>query len=117
MSAEPRTLADAGRLLKSRELTAEAITEGCLARITERNRSLNAFITVLVDEARAQAKEADEEIAVGRYRGPLHGVPISIKDIIDMRNAPTTAASRVREAKPGKFEPRDVIERLERFAI
>jgi aspartyl-tRNA(Asn)/glutamyl-tRNA(Gln) amidotransferase subunit A len=98
MSAEPRTLADLGRLLQSRALTAEAATERCLARIAERNRSLNAYITVLEDEARAQAKELDHEIAAGSYRGPLHGVPISLKDIIDLRDTPTTAASRVRNA-------------------
>jgi aspartyl-tRNA(Asn)/glutamyl-tRNA(Gln) amidotransferase subunit A len=97
MSVEPRTLADLGRLLKSRALTAESATRDCLARITERNRSINAFITILEDEALAQAREADREIADGSYRGPLHGVPISLKDIIDLRNAPTTAASRVRE--------------------
>jgi aspartyl-tRNA(Asn)/glutamyl-tRNA(Gln) amidotransferase subunit A len=97
MTAEPRTLADLGRLLKSRAVTAEATVEGCLARITERNRSINAYITVLVDEALTQAQEADREIAAGRYRGPLHGVPISLKDIIDLRNTPTTAASRVRD--------------------
>jgi aspartyl-tRNA(Asn)/glutamyl-tRNA(Gln) amidotransferase subunit A len=96
MFAEPRTLAELGRQLKSRALTAEAATQDCLARITERNRSINAFITVLEDEALAQAKEADREIAEGSYRGPLHGVPISLKDIIDLRNTPTTAASRVR---------------------
>jgi aspartyl-tRNA(Asn)/glutamyl-tRNA(Gln) amidotransferase subunit A len=97
MSAEPRTLADVGRLLKSRALTAEEATRGCLARITERNRSINAFITVLEDEALAQARDADREISEGAYRGPLHGIPISLKDIIDLRNTPTTAASRVRD--------------------
>jgi aspartyl-tRNA(Asn)/glutamyl-tRNA(Gln) amidotransferase subunit A len=97
MNAEPRTLADLGRLLRSRAVTAAAVVEGCLARISEKNRSINAYITVLVDEALAQAQEADREIAAGRYRGPLHGVPISLKDIIDLRNIPTTAASRVRD--------------------
>jgi aspartyl-tRNA(Asn)/glutamyl-tRNA(Gln) amidotransferase subunit A len=97
MSVELRTVADLGRRLKSKEITAEAATEGCLTRITERNRSLNAYITVLVDEALEQARELDQEIASGGYRGPLHGVPISLKDLIDLRNAPTTAASRVRE--------------------
>ena len=97
MSAEPRTLADLGRLLKSRELTAESATQGCLAQITERNRAINAFITVLEDDALAQARDADREIAQGSYRGPLHGVPVSIKDLIDLRNTPTTAASRVRD--------------------
>jgi len=97
MSADRQTLVEVGRLLESKALTAEAVTEKCLAQITEKNRSLNAFITVLVDEAMAQAREADREIAEGRYRGPLHGVPISLKDIIDLDGAPTTAASRVRD--------------------
>jgi aspartyl-tRNA(Asn)/glutamyl-tRNA(Gln) amidotransferase subunit A len=97
MSVELRTVADLGRRLKSKEITAESATEGCLARITERNRSLNAYITVLVDEALEQARDLDQEIASGGYRGPLHGVPISLKDIIDLRNTPTTAASRVRD--------------------
>jgi len=73
------------------------VTERCLERITEQNRTLNAFVSVLDDDAVAQAKKADQEIAAGRYRGPLHGIPISLKDIIDLRNAPTTAASRVRD--------------------
>jgi len=97
MSAEPRTLADVGRLVASKALTSEALTERCLERITEQNRTLNAFVSVLDDDAVAQAKKADQEIAAGRYRGPLHGIPISLKDIIDLRNAPTTAASRVRD--------------------
>ena len=95
MSAEPRTLAEVGRLVASKALTSEAVTERCLERITEQNRTLNAFVSVLDDDAVAQAKKADQEIAAGRYRGPLHGIPISLKDIIDLRNAPTTAASRV----------------------
>jgi aspartyl-tRNA(Asn)/glutamyl-tRNA(Gln) amidotransferase subunit A len=96
MRAEPRTLAELSRSLHARELTAEAATERCLARIAERDSSINAFITVLADEARVQARAADQEIAAGRYRGPLHGVPISLKDLIDLRGTPTTAASRVR---------------------
>jgi aspartyl-tRNA(Asn)/glutamyl-tRNA(Gln) amidotransferase subunit A len=97
MSAEPRTLADLSRSLTARTLTAEEATERCLARIAERNPSLNAYTTVLADAARDQAREADREIAAGRHRGPLHGVPVSLKDIIDLRGTPTTAASRVRE--------------------
>ena len=97
MSADPQTLADLSRSLKAGAVTAEDATARCLARIAERNPSLNAYITVLVDEATAQAREADREIAAGAYRGPLHGVPISLKDIIDLRDTPTTAASRVRE--------------------
>src|SRR5688572_12976652 len=76
MLAESRTLAELGRQIESGSITAQAATEGCLARIAERNRSLNAYITVLVDQALSQAKELDREIAAGRHRGPLHGIPI-----------------------------------------
>src|SRR3954470_21731138 len=97
MPAEFRTIATLAGALKAGHISAEAVTRECLARIAERNPSVNAFITVLADAALAQAKEADREIAAGRYRGPLHGVPISLKDLIDLRGTPTTAASRVRE--------------------
>ena len=96
MAAEPRTIADLGRALQARETTAEAVTTACLDRIAERNPSINAFISVLADQALAQARDADAEIARGRYRGPLHGVPISLKDILDLRGVRTTAASVVR---------------------
>ncbi|MSO82148.1 MAG: amidase [Acidobacteria bacterium] len=96
MPAEPRTIAGLARALRARELTSEAITEGCLGTIAERNSSLNAFITVLADGAREEARRADADMAAGRYRGPLHGVPVSLKDLIDLEGTPTTAASRVR---------------------
>ena len=82
--------------LQTRSTSSEAVTERCLEHIAERDPSINAFITVLADEARAQARSADQEIAAGRYRGPLHGVPISLKDLFDLRGTPTSAASRVR---------------------
>lgn len=97
MHAEPHTVAELARALEARALSAELATERCLDAIADRNPSLNAFITVFGDGALRQAREADAEIAAGRYRGPLHGVPISLKDLIDVRGAPTTAASRVRE--------------------
>jgi aspartyl-tRNA(Asn)/glutamyl-tRNA(Gln) amidotransferase subunit A len=96
MSAEPRTIAEVARALEERTTTAEAITERCLERIAERDSSINAFITVLAPQAREQAREADRERAAGQSRGPLHGVPVSLKDIIDVSGIATTAASRVR---------------------
>ena len=96
MPAEPRTIAELARALERRELTASRITEQCLEIIESRNPSLNSFITVLAEAARAQARQADAEIDAGRYRGLLHGIPISIKDIIDVAGVPTTAASKVR---------------------
>src|SRR5258705_2971393 len=96
MAVDAHTIAELSRALNTRETTAEAVVERCLQRIAERNATLNAFITVFEDAAREQAREADREIAAGRHRGPLHGVPISLKDLFDVRGAATTAASRVR---------------------
>jgi aspartyl-tRNA(Asn)/glutamyl-tRNA(Gln) amidotransferase subunit A len=96
MPAEPQTITSLAPSLAARQVTASALVDRCLEQIAQRNPSINAFITVLADEAREAAREADAEIAAGRYRGPLHGVPISIKDLFDVRGTATTAASRVR---------------------
>jgi len=97
MAADTQTIGELSRALKGRQTTAEAVLDLCLQRIAERNPTLNAFITVLEGEAREQARAADREIAAGGYRGPLHGVPISVKDLFDVRGTATTAASRVRQ--------------------
>jgi aspartyl-tRNA(Asn)/glutamyl-tRNA(Gln) amidotransferase subunit A len=76
--------------------TAERSVADALARIAELNPSLNAFIAVFEAEAVAQARVLDEELRQGRSRGPLHGRTISVKDLIDVKGSPTTAASRVR---------------------
>ena len=91
------TIEQFGRRLRARELTAVRATEECLRRIEADNPKLNAFIRVMGDEALQQARQADQELAAGQDRGPLHGVPISIKDLLDIKGIPTTAASRVRE--------------------
>jgi aspartyl-tRNA(Asn)/glutamyl-tRNA(Gln) amidotransferase subunit A len=91
------TIEQFGRRLRARELTAVRVTDQCLRRIEADNPRVNAFITVLADEAMRQAREADQELAAGNDRGPLHGVPFSIKDLLDIRGVATTAASRVRE--------------------
>ena len=91
------TIEQFGRRLRARELTAVRVTEECLRRIEADNPRLNAFILVMADDALRRAREADQELAAGHDRGPLHGVPISIKDLLDIRGVPTTAASRVRE--------------------
>jgi aspartyl-tRNA(Asn)/glutamyl-tRNA(Gln) amidotransferase subunit A len=91
------TIEEFGRRLRAREITSEEVTVQCLQRIDTDNSRLNAFILVMADEARRQAQALDREIAAGRDRGPLHGVPISIKDLLDVRGTATTAASRVRD--------------------
>jgi aspartyl-tRNA(Asn)/glutamyl-tRNA(Gln) amidotransferase subunit A len=90
------SLVDLGRAIRGGETTAEMATERCLAVIRDRDPSINAFIRVMADEAREAARLADRELRAGRDRGPLHGVPISIKDILDIAGLPTTAASHVR---------------------
>src|SRR5215510_1125641 len=92
----PLTIETFGAQLRSGAVTSFDLTNRCLERIATDNDRLNAFILVLADEARAQARTADDELARGIDRGPLHGVPISIKDLIDVRGTATTAASRVR---------------------
>jgi aspartyl-tRNA(Asn)/glutamyl-tRNA(Gln) amidotransferase subunit A len=91
------TIEQFGRRFRARELTAVRVTDQCLRRIEADNPRLNAFITVLADEAMRQARQADQELLAGNDRGPLHGVPFSIKDLLDIRGVATTAASRVRE--------------------
>jgi aspartyl-tRNA(Asn)/glutamyl-tRNA(Gln) amidotransferase subunit A len=81
------------------ELKAERVTEEALTTIQRLQPELNAFITVTGDEALARARAADKEIAGGRYLGPLHGMPLSLKDLVDQAGVPTTAASRVREGR------------------
>lgn len=77
-------------LIASRQVTASEVIEAHLARIDEVNPRLNAVVKVLADEARAAASVADEQVASGVRLGPLHGVPFTIKDNIDVAGLPTT---------------------------
>ncbi len=88
------SIAELAAQIRSRALSPVELVESLLGRI-ERWMALNAFITVTADAARAQAREADREIASGRYRGPLHGIPVSLKDLIDTRGIRTTCGSRI----------------------
>jgi aspartyl-tRNA(Asn)/glutamyl-tRNA(Gln) amidotransferase subunit A len=97
MNVEPRTIIELGHALRDGTTTAEEATERCLDAITADDHKINAFITVLADEARKQAREADRALQQGKDLGLLHGVPISVKDMLDLRGTPTTAASRVRQ--------------------
>jgi aspartyl-tRNA(Asn)/glutamyl-tRNA(Gln) amidotransferase subunit A len=84
-------------LLAAKTISSEDLTRACLGEIDAHNDRLRAFITVTADEAMAQARALDDELARGHHRGPLHGIPISLKDLIDQRGVPTTAASHVRD--------------------
>ncbi|HZD31315.1 MAG TPA: amidase [Candidatus Angelobacter sp.] len=88
------SLIEASAQLRDRKLSSLELTAICLQRIAELNPQLNAFITVTEDLAREQARQVDREIAAGGWRGPLHGIPIALKDLIDVTGVRTTAASR-----------------------
>jgi aspartyl-tRNA(Asn)/glutamyl-tRNA(Gln) amidotransferase subunit A len=113
----PSTIAAAADRLASGELSSRDLTERCLAAIAQRNGELNAFITVTADLARAQAERADQERRAGRARGPLHGVPLSLKDLLHVRGVPTTAASRVCDGLVARTTGRAVARLLEAGAV
>jgi len=87
------TLAEAADQIRTRKLSPVELTRACLDRIERLNPTLNAFITITADQALEAARQAESEIAAGQYRGPLHGVPIGLKDLFDTEGVLTTAAS------------------------
>lgn len=90
-------IAEAGRRLRDGRLTSVALTRAHLERISQRNLVLKAFTAVLAERALDAACRADAELAAGQDRGKLHGIPVAIKDLIDVAGVPTTAGSRARE--------------------
>jgi aspartyl-tRNA(Asn)/glutamyl-tRNA(Gln) amidotransferase subunit A len=87
------TIESLSRRIRAREISPTELTHECLDRIANLNPKLNAFITVLAESALDEARRAEQEIFRGKYRGPLHGIPIGLKDIFDTAGVRTTAAS------------------------
>jgi aspartyl-tRNA(Asn)/glutamyl-tRNA(Gln) amidotransferase subunit A len=90
------TIREAGVLLRSGTLSPVELTEAVLARIAATEPVLHAYVQVLAEEAMGAAREAEAELRAGRDRGPLHGIPIAIKDILDVAGVPTRCGSHVR---------------------
>ena len=106
------TISEAAGRLRRRRVSSAELTAAALARIERLNPPLNAFITVTAEMATARAREADKELAAGRDRGPLHGIPVAAKDLFWTRGVRTTAGSRIFE----NFVPESdaaVVERLD----
>lgn len=105
------TILEAARLLRARKTSSLELAEESLRRIAELNPKYNAFITVMEDQAREAAGRADEEFARGLDRGPLHGVPVAVKDVFSTAGVLTTAGSKL---FAGHVPERDaaVVERL-----
>ena len=89
------SIAEASALLKSQQLSPVELTNAFLQRIEAIDYRIHSFVLVTRDEALRQAKTAETEIASGRYRGPMHGIPIGLKDLIETAGIRTTAHSRV----------------------
>ncbi len=105
------TISELSQGLRRREVSAVEITRDCLRRIEKLNPALNAFITVMDESALEDARRADAEIARGEWRGPLHGVPVALKDLIDTANVRTTAASALYKDRV-PTEDAEVVRRL-----
>jgi aspartyl-tRNA(Asn)/glutamyl-tRNA(Gln) amidotransferase subunit A len=88
-------LAQAAELIRTRELSPVEYVTALLARIERHDRDYNAFIALTPDRALAAARAAEAEIAAGRWRGPFHGIPYALKDIIDVEGLATTAHSKI----------------------
>jgi aspartyl-tRNA(Asn)/glutamyl-tRNA(Gln) amidotransferase subunit A len=107
------TLRQASDRLQRRETSPVELTEACLARIDRHNKAVNAFITVAREQALTAAREIEAELRRGARRGPLHGIPIALKDNIDTARMLTTAASGVfKDRVP--VEDADVVVRLKK---
>ena len=94
---EAQSICGLAEKLRAKAVSPVEVTQGCLERIERLNPALNAFITVTAESALQQARTAEAEIQRGQWRGPLHGVPIALKDLIDTAGVRTTAASALFE--------------------
>lgn len=90
------SLADVAKKIQSREVSPIELTEAAFARVEATEPALEAYVRLDKEQANRAASEAEREIAAGRYRGELHGVPIAVKDLYDMQGLPTLCGSKVR---------------------
>jgi aspartyl-tRNA(Asn)/glutamyl-tRNA(Gln) amidotransferase subunit A len=88
-------IAELGEALRSRQVSPVEVTDAYLERIGRLDPELNTYITVTAEQARADARSAEAEIQRGSHRGPLHGVPLGIKDLLDVAGLPTTMGSKI----------------------
>ena len=86
-------IAELAKALRNGTLTSLALTQDCLQRIADHDAHFHSFLAVYAQEALAAAAHADAELRAGRDRGPLHGIPVALKDLVDIEGRPTTAGS------------------------
>ena len=91
------TIGEASELIRAKKLSPVELTEAYLKRIEHLDGTLKAYVTVTADRAKSDAKKAEAAITAGNYLGPLHGIPIGLKDLYDTEGIPTTANSKLFE--------------------
>ena len=89
------TISEIAPMIQAREVSPVDLTEAALAEAERRQPTLNSFITIMREQAMEQAEQAEDELSRGQYRGPLHGIPIGIKDNIATSGIKTTLGTRV----------------------
>jgi aspartyl-tRNA(Asn)/glutamyl-tRNA(Gln) amidotransferase subunit A len=105
------TLSEAAAAVRGKRLSPVELVQACLARVERLNPKLNAFITITAESALAEARAAEAEIHAKGWRGPLHGIPVALKDLIDTAGVRTTAASALFQDRVPK-EDAQVVRRL-----
>jgi len=93
-----------GRLMKKKELSPVEVIKAHLSRIESLEPKLNSFITLLADQARTAALQAEKEIQQGKYRGPLHGIPLGLKDLYYVKGIRNTAGTKVFDSFVPEFD-------------
>ena len=106
------TIREAGTQLRAGSCSVVELTEAVLARAAATEPAIHAFVQVLGDQAMAAARAADADLRAGRDRGPLHGIPIAIKDLFDVAGTPTRCGSRVRDDAPPAEADAEAVARL-----
>ncbi|MEJ0230764.1 amidase (plasmid) [Klebsiella michiganensis] len=104
-------LLEVGKRIQSREISSEEVTQTLLTRISEQDAKLHSYVTVMTDQALQEARTADEEIASGKFRGPLQGVPVAVKDLLWTKGVKTTHGMPLNEG----FLPQEDATVIKRF--
>lgn len=111
-----RSIKSASDLLRTRQASPVDLVRACLDQIQKHQADLNAYITITADQALAQARIAEDEIRRGKWRGPLHGIPLALKDNIDTAGVRTTGASQLfKDRVPA--EDAEVVRRLKNAGV